>query len=852
MSTFRNNNNNQNVEINQDTLTEFKNWLNNDPDPIIGHTDFTVAKDIPFNALVPYDTENRAKINTLAIILLHEIYHDNSRMNELFDLAAIAPQIPLQTYNFAGQGTGDYYSYEKIVKTLESRPMSDNLILAANAKTDTEYHFPGQPENITTLSPEKRNALNDILESNDWSKIQFLNQIFARGDLLNYNGLNNDQRKRAARAYANAQYKQNKNGIRETILHLDEKYLTIDILKEILIRKTTNYNDKELLDYNDIKFELSNKEKKHGYIASYRPQSSGEYAKEDTSKAKTQAEKNVNILPEDYIKVRDIFIKEAIKRNKASANAGFKDICCQLFDTKSYQDIPARAIVGLLADVNLKTAQYDVSHGKTQNLSGEALQMVLDTDKSGYYSRKITPQDIAVVNRYSEKIKVSPSPLTEGLINRETILNIDDYELRKFQPDSNKFAKLTIKEKQALLARSETAFKAEKCSFRLEGIDQKQSFQFAILASNAVQQKQDFSPEQKAELKKLTRENYSAQDILNLLNTQYENYKNITKQRVDNYGKIQAITDYCANEALYHNSAAEKIKTLQQTYKKLQSCTKNQNFEAKDEQPFNPENVEHLITEQLNGKEQHLPMLEKPSFLSSMFAPRKEEDRQKFNSAIKDFNEALHALTKAPHNYTLQQITLLKKESGHLLAPETLERAQKSASAKNKQKENISELSEKYNYSVGLYMFPHQNIQNEQNLANEIFEAAPVPVSDLKTTTATKDKGIAISEILTEIEHGEQIFSNARHILTTDLEGKRQAQNVVLEQEAEKQEQQKSEKIKARTRTVKEKLRTNGNNMLLEQIDINIAKKEQKKAEKPKTFDPLAMKAAIKAKEAQK
>ena len=146
--------------------------------------------------------------------------------------------------------------------------------------------------------------------------------------MLNYNGLSNDQRKQAARAYANAQYEQKKNGIRETILHLDEKYLTIDILKEILIRKTTNYNDKKLLHYNDIKFELTNKEKNQGYIAFYRPQSSGEYAKEDTSKAKTQAEKNVNILPEDYIKVRDIFIKEAIKRNKASANAGFKDICC--------------------------------------------------------------------------------------------------------------------------------------------------------------------------------------------------------------------------------------------------------------------------------------------------------------------------------------------------------------------------------------------------------------------------------------------------------------------------------------------------------------------------------------------
>ncbi len=871
--------NRQQLIISQGNLSEFKEWLNNSKEPS-GYSNFSIAEDVPFADIVPDNHNDKKKIDAASYIILKTLYSNENRIKECFDLAATAPQIPATVYYMEGIDSGNMNFYDQLGKTLEARPMSDNLAIVAHNTYDLgEWHLAGQKEDIRTLSPEKRKDLDNILDvytryasrnqnvtgPGAYNKIRFAERIFARGDLLNYNNLTTEQRKLAVNQYINAlpnrprHVGEDDRRIVETLALLDEKYLTVDLLKDVLMKteKEWNVERKTLGAYAHTEFELSEQDKRNHIVATYRPKSSGEYALKDTSKAKTQAEKNVNILPDDYKRIRDFLIKESQKRNKNSANAGFQSVCCELYGVTSFNEIPEGSIIGLLADVNLKTAQHDIANGNAKNLSVQAMQLVLDTDKDGYYTRQVTQQDIDTINRYSNSDKVQPNWKTKGIMDRDKILKPEKYEVGDFTSSyvSEHNKGLTGKEKQAILARSEVAFKADTIGFRLEMEGQSWdktteiSRDFAILASDAVQQKKDFTPEQKTELKKLTGQDYSAQDILNILDRRYKDEKQLAGQRVETYKKVEAVREIAYRENKSKTTVNEKIEKLQTAYQEIKKCSKNQNFEAKDEEPYKPENVEQLISAHLarcissgmmyeaNG----LSEIEKPSFMGSMFAPRKEEQRQKLNYTISIFNQALTDLTR---NSDWDE---LKKYDGKMLSPETKTQSQRQTDNAKKNNETIKGLTQEFFYNNG-----HDDVQAQ--LAEQIFAASPQPLEKLELKNYINEPfGQDQIKKLDKMAEGEKIFSDAKAAMTQNLKNKKQALEEPLAKEANKQAQQKNEKTQARTRAAREKLRAKGgNNTLLEQIDTGIKAKEQKRASEPKTYDKLAIKEALKKKQAQK
>ena len=864
--------NRQYLTITQENLTEFKQWLNNSKEPS-GYSNFSLAEDVPLVDIVPDNHNDEKKIDAASYIILKTLYSNENRIKECFDLASAAPQIPATVYYLVGRGSGNMDFYDKLGETLEARPMSDNLAIVAHNTHDLgEWHLAGQKEDIRTLSPEKRKDLDDILDvytryalrnqnitgPGAYNKIRFAERIFGRGDLLNYNGLSTEQRKLAVSQFMG----QTNIRISELLARLDEKYLTVDLLKDVMMgtekvwddKRRQNVERKYLKAYINTEFELSEQDKRNHIGATYRPKSSGEYALKDTSKAKTQAEKNVNILPDDYKRIRDFLIKESQKRNKNSANAGFQSVCCELYGVKSFNEIPEGSIIGLLADVNIKTAQHDIANGNAKNLSVQAMQLVLDTDKDGYYTRQVTQQDIDTINRYSNSDKVQPNWKTKGIMDRDKILKPEKYEVGDFTSSyvSEHNKGLTGKEKQAILARSEVAFKADTIGFRLEMEGQswdkkiEMSRNFAILASDAVQQKKDFTPEQKTELKKLTGQDYSAQDILNILDMRYEDEKQLAEQRVETYKKVEAVREIAYRENKSKTTVNEKIEKLQTAYQEIQKCSKNQNFEAKDEEPYKPENVEQLISAHLarcissgmmyeaNG----LSEIEKPSFMGSMFAPRKEEQRQKLNYTISIFNQALTDLTRD------SDWDELKKYDGKMLSPETKTQSQHQADNAKQNDETIKGLTQKFFYKNG-----HDDVQAQ--LAEQIFTASPQPLEKLELKNYINEPfGQDQIKKLDKMAEGEKIFGDAKMVMAQNLKNKKQAQEEPLAQEAQKQARQKAEKAQARTRATREKLRAKGgNNTLLEQIDTGIKAKEQKRASEPKTFDKLAIKEALKRKQ---
>ena len=866
--------NRQYLTITPENLPEFKQWLNNSKQPS-GYSNFSLAEDVPFADIVPDNHNDKKKIDAASYIILKTLYSNENRIKECFDLASTAPQIPATVYYLAGRGSGDMYFYDKLGEALKTRPMSDNLAIVAHNTYDLgEWHLAGQQEDIRTLPPQKREDLDDILDvytryalrnqnvtgPGAYNKVHFAERIFGRGDLLNYNGLSTEQRKLAVSQFMG----QTNIRISELLARLDEKYLTVDLLKDVMMRtekvwdnkRRQNVERKYLKAYINTEFELSEQDKRQYISATYRPKSSGEYALKDTSKAKTQAEKNVNILPDDYKRIRDFLIKESQKRNKNSANAGFQSVCCELYGVQSFNEIPEGSIIGLLADVNLKTAQHDITNGNAKNLSAQAMQLVLDTDKDGYYTRQVTQQDIDTINRYSNSDKVNPNWKTKGIMDRDKILKPEKYEVGDFTSSyvSEHNKGLTGKEKQAILARSEVAFKADTIYFRLEMEGQptdktkEMSRNFAILASDAVQQKKDFTPEQKAELKKLTGQDYSAQDVLNILDMRYEDEKQLAGQRVETYKKVEVVKEIAYKENKSKTTVNEKIGKLQKAYQEIQKCSKNQNFEAKDEQPYKPENVEQLISAHLarcissgmmyeaNG----LSDIEKPSFMASMFAPRKEEQRQKFNYAISIFNQALTDLTRD------SDWDELKKYDGKMLSPETKTQSQQKADNAKQTYQTINDLSQKFFMNFG-------RDDHQAPIAEQIFVASPQPLEKLELKNGINEPfGQDQVKLLNKMAEGEKIFSNAKAAMAQNLKNKKQALEEPLAKEANKQAQQKNEKTQARTRAAREKLRAKGgNNTLLEQMDAGIRAKEQKRNSELRTFDKLAIKAALKRKQAQ-
>ena len=304
--------NRQHLTITQENLPEFKKWLNNSNEPT-GYSNFSIAEDLPFADIIPDNHNDEKKIEAASYLIFRAIHNDQNRINECFDLASIAPQVPATVYYYAGNGSGNMIFYEKLGKIFENRKMSDNLSLVAHNIHDIyEYVLPGQPEDIRTLSPEKRKDLANILDvytrytqrqnvtgPGTYNKIRFAERIFNRGDLLNYNGLSSEQRKIAVKQYISSlpnkprYVGEDDTRISETLARLDEKYWTIDLLKEIMMetKKEFNVELKTLGVYKYIEFELNKQDKRNNISATFRPKSSGEYAKKIPLKPKHKQKK---------------------------------------------------------------------------------------------------------------------------------------------------------------------------------------------------------------------------------------------------------------------------------------------------------------------------------------------------------------------------------------------------------------------------------------------------------------------------------------------------------------------------------------------------------------------------------
>lgn len=498
----------------------------------------------------------------------------------LIDVAADYPLLLGRVNRIAGnRSMGGGRIYTHIHDELEKRSLVDNLPAYHAILADGGVVHSPSAGNIGRLSPQNRRLLDDIFNRSQYGAnrgysgygsrdrddemqngaTSFIRDILSAGKALNY-----EQASPEFRKLINEAVFYDGSRVREKLGRMKTKFYTPELLAEVLKKR---------------------------YIPSM------ESVYNNTEKAKTQAEKNANILPSYYTKVRDALLKFAEKEEihdrqnygqLKSLTQRYQEMCARLTGARDWQSIPQEIKDGVMKDGCLVAAQKDILAGNAEKLSAETLQTVLERDKDNFYIRRI-PQTI--IKQKGLKLNYSKQ-LVSALEDKDRVLDtarIDELVTRTDLP---------LRDKEDLI-RKEESREADRRPTR-EFLEREMAEYH-----QAVEEKNAQSVE-------TAKKHFVADSIRRLQNA----YWNITKNFKDNQ----------PNTAEAHLSA---------------------------------EAVERLIADRLEGKDAQLSMPEQKS-LPLLFGRKEEDNRRRWlNTAVSDFNRTLDDIMRGPEDY-LKEMQPLK------------------------------------------------------------------------------------------------------------------------------------------------------------------------------------------------
>ena len=498
----------------------------------------------------------------------------------LIDVAADYPLLLGRVNRIAGnRSMGGGRIYTHIHDELEKRSLVDNLPAYHAILADGGVVHSPSAGNIGRLSPQNRRLLDDIFNRSQYGAnrgysgygsrdrddemqngaTSFIRDILSAGQALNY-----EQASPEFRKLINEAVFYDGSRVREKLGRMKTKFYTPELLAEVLKKR---------------------------YIPSM------ESVYNNTEKAKTQAEKNANILPSYYTKVRDALLKFAEKEEihdrqnygqLKSLTQRYQEMCARLTGARDWQSIPQEIKDGVMKDGCLVAARKDILAGNAEKLSAETLQTVLERDKDNFYIRRI-PQ--AIIKQKGLKLNYSKQ-LVSALEDKDRVLDtarIDELVTRTDLP---------LRDKEDLI-RKEESREADRRPTR-EFLEREMAEYH-----QAVEEKNAQSVE-------TAKKHFVADSIRRLQNA----YWNITKNFKDNQ----------PNTAEAHLSA---------------------------------EAVERLIADRLEGKDAQLSMPEQKS-LPLLFGRKEEDNRRRWlNTAVSDFNRTLDDIMRGPEDY-LKEMQPLK------------------------------------------------------------------------------------------------------------------------------------------------------------------------------------------------
>lgn len=378
-------------EVTAENIEDYKKWIQTDKNPDVSHLVNSNDISLADLAVSPYlDTKQAV---AAAMMVYRDVARnpEDDRLNEYIDLAKKNRQVVAKSWRAMGNSVGGR-TFDNVLDMINKRPAAENLafVLASiEAGISNITYYSGKTDDFSKISGENKKYAEELLNlaAPAYSKERYdgsdtktsISSMCVKGLIQNGSMINlktsNENREVISKAIINNEYRY----VLKNLEALKPEYLNEEMLKRLAT--------------------------KYAPAQQYK----------DTKGAKTQAEKNVNILPKGYHKFKKAVLNLINKQDKydrtrygeeRGLNERYLEVCKKIDVSEGIARNPK-----CMAGLYLETARKDIEEGRAERLDKAALADVLKHDDGKYLA--MLPQEFAQKNKslieqsLPEKVKIS-------------------------------------------------------------------------------------------------------------------------------------------------------------------------------------------------------------------------------------------------------------------------------------------------------------------------------------------------------------------------------------------------------------------------------------------------------------
>ena len=387
MGMFVDANGNEIREVTAENIEDYKKWLQTDKNPDVSHLFNSNDVSLADLAVSPYLDDKQTA--AAAMMVYRDVAHnpEDDRLNEYIDLAKKNRPVVAESW----MSMVNWRAFEDVLHTMDKRPAAENLafmLASMEARIPNVDHYTGKPDDFSKISGENKKYAEELLNlaapvylkgrydgSDPKTSISSMcvKGLIQNGSMINLKTSN-----------------ENREVISKAIMNNEYRY----VLKNLEALKTEYLNEEMLTIL----------AQKYAPVQQYK----------DTKGAKTQAEKNVNILPKGYHNFKKAVLNLINKQDKydrtrygeeRGLNERYLEVCKKIDVSEGIARNPK-----CMAGLYLETARKDIEEGRAARLDKTALSDVLKHDDGKYLA--MLPQEFVQKNKsliehsLPEKVKI--------------------------------------------------------------------------------------------------------------------------------------------------------------------------------------------------------------------------------------------------------------------------------------------------------------------------------------------------------------------------------------------------------------------------------------------------------------
>ncbi len=377
MGMFVDANGNEIKEVTAENIEDYKKWLQTDKNPDVSHLFNSNDVSLADLAVSPYLDDKQTKAAAMMVYRDVARNPEDDRLNEYIDLAKKNRQVVAKSWRAMGNSVGGR-TFDNVLDMINKRPAAENLafVLASiEAGISNITYYSGKTDDFSKISGENKKYAEELLNlaapaylkgrydgSDPKTSISSMcvKSLVQNGSMINLKTSN-----------------ENREVISKALMNNEYRY----VLKNLEALKT-EYLNEEMLTILARKYAPAQQYK-------------------DTKGAKTQAEKNVNILPKGYQNFKKAVLNLINKQDKydrtrygeeRGLNERYLEVCKKINVAENIARNPK-----CMAGLYLETARKDIEEGRVARLDKTALSDVLKHDDGKYLA--MLPQEFVQNNK---------------------------------------------------------------------------------------------------------------------------------------------------------------------------------------------------------------------------------------------------------------------------------------------------------------------------------------------------------------------------------------------------------------------------------------------------------------------